>query len=613
MKSGWQTKTLDQIAENLDNRRVPITKGVRTSGEYPYYGASGIVDYVADYIFDCDTLLISEDGANLLARSTPIAFPASGKYWVNNHAHILKFEYPETQRFVELYLESIPVDGYITGAAQPKLNQKALNSIPIPFPPLTEQRRIVGILDEAFEGIATAKANAEQNLQNARALFTAAFRRLTSEAAEKRWTRTTVAEIALGKKGSIRTGPFGSQLLHSEFVDEGVAVLGIDNAVANEFRWDKRRFITPKKYQQLGRYRVFPGDVVITIMGTCGRCAIVPDDIPLAINTKHLCCITLDKSKCLPGYLHAYFLYHPISQEFLAKQAKGAIMAGLNMGIIQELPVLLPPLDRQRQVVKSLDGLKAETQRLASLYQRKLAALDELKKSLLHQAFTGQLASSESIVVPLSATILFPTKIAGLSPTTLHAGVLAMAYDLHTKKGHVKYFGHVKAEKTAHMIEAYLGIDLERNSIKDAAGPNDFQRLKNVVEHHARKKKYFDFQKEKTGRHTLVKLAHFDELIDTTRAKLQDRLPEVDELLELMLPMDKQNAELFCTVFAGWNNLLLDGLQPTDEEIVYESRENWHPDKLKIERVKFFAMIEWLRRKEVVPQGRGKKVLAKIK
>ena len=106
-----------------------------------------------------------------MARSTPIAFPASGKYWVNNHAHIIKFDNLITQRFVELYLESIALDDYITGAAQPKLNQKALNSIPIPIPPIQEQQRIVAILDQAFERIALARANAEQNLQNARALF----------------------------------------------------------------------------------------------------------------------------------------------------------------------------------------------------------------------------------------------------------------------------------------------------------------------------------------------------------------------------------------------------------------------------------------------------------
>ena len=145
---GWVKTTLDKISTNLDSKRVPITKNVRSSGKYPYYGASGIVDYVAEYIFDGDTLLVSEDGANLLARSTPIAFSVSGKYWVNNHAHILKFDNMATQRFVEFYLESIKLDDYITGAAQPKLNQKALNSIPIPIPKdVAAQAKIVESLE----------------------------------------------------------------------------------------------------------------------------------------------------------------------------------------------------------------------------------------------------------------------------------------------------------------------------------------------------------------------------------------------------------------------------------------------------------------------------------
>ena len=149
---GWVETTLDKISTNLDSKRVPITKNVRTSGEYPYYGASGIVDYVGDYIFEGANLLVSEDGANLLARSTPIAFSVSGKYWVNNHAHILKFENMATQRFVEFYLESIKLDDYITGAAQPKLNQKALNSIPIPIPKSVEtQAKIVESLESLQE------------------------------------------------------------------------------------------------------------------------------------------------------------------------------------------------------------------------------------------------------------------------------------------------------------------------------------------------------------------------------------------------------------------------------------------------------------------------------
>ena len=138
---------LDEISKNCDNQRKPITSGNRKSGVYPYYGASGIVDYVEDYIYDGDYLLISEDGNNLIARSTPIAFSISGKNWVNNHAHVLKFSNYATRRYVEFYLNSIDLSPFITGGAQPKLNQKNLNKIDIPLPSQPDQDRIVSILD----------------------------------------------------------------------------------------------------------------------------------------------------------------------------------------------------------------------------------------------------------------------------------------------------------------------------------------------------------------------------------------------------------------------------------------------------------------------------------
>lgn len=141
-------KTLESLAENLDSMRKPVTSGLREAGDIPYYGASGIVDYVKDYIFDGDFLLVSEDGANLIARNTPIAFSISGKTWVNNHAHVLKFNTYAERRFVEYFLNSIDLTPYISGAAQPKLNQKNLNSIKIPNPSPEEKVKIVSILDK---------------------------------------------------------------------------------------------------------------------------------------------------------------------------------------------------------------------------------------------------------------------------------------------------------------------------------------------------------------------------------------------------------------------------------------------------------------------------------
>ena len=141
-------KTLGEIASNLDSKRKPITSGLREPGIIPYYGASGVVDYVKDYIFDGDFLLVSEDGANLVARNTPIAFSISGKNWVNNHAHVLKFETYAERRYVEYYLNSIDLTPYISGAAQPKLNKKNLESIQMPNPSLKEKVRIVNLLDK---------------------------------------------------------------------------------------------------------------------------------------------------------------------------------------------------------------------------------------------------------------------------------------------------------------------------------------------------------------------------------------------------------------------------------------------------------------------------------
>ena len=384
MRNGWRELDVGDILQ-LEYGK-PLDESYRQAdGRFPVYGANGEKDRTDKFYCEKPSIIVGRKGSAGEINLT------EERFWPLDVTYFVTFDEKKYDlRFLYYLLTSLYLPRLAKGV-KPGINRNEVYSQVATVPGLPEQRRIVGLLDGAFEGIATAKATAEKNLQNARALFRTGFVAFATPPESKSWNRTTVANLADSKKGSIRTGPFGSQLLHSEFASQGIAVLGIDNAVANKFRWAKSRFITPQKYRQLMRYRVHSGDVLITIMGTCGRCAVVPDDIPVAINTKHLCCITLDPKRCLPGYLHAFFLYHPLAEGYLAKHAKGAIMAGLNMRIIREMPVVVPSVEKQNEIVSALASLSQNTQRLESIYQQKLVALQSLKKSMLHQAFTGQL------------------------------------------------------------------------------------------------------------------------------------------------------------------------------------------------------------------------------
>lgn len=163
-KSEWRIKPLGKICTNYDSRRIPITEKDRVKGEIPYIGASGVIDYINDFIFDEDLLCVSEDGANLVARTYPIAFSISGKTWVNNHAHVLKFSHKYTQEIVESYLNMINLQDFLTGMAQPKLNRAKLDIIPIPLPEEEEQQKIADCLSEV-DKIITEQSNKVEQLK----------------------------------------------------------------------------------------------------------------------------------------------------------------------------------------------------------------------------------------------------------------------------------------------------------------------------------------------------------------------------------------------------------------------------------------------------------------
>jgi len=168
----WILASFENSAINLDGDRIPLSSSVRSSkkGKYPYYGATGVIDYLDDFIFEGKYLLIGEDGANLLSKAKDLAFIVNGKFWVNNHAHIVKTPYGMNIDFLCYYINSLTLDEYVSGTAQPKLSQSNLNKIPVPYCSLQEQAFIVDELDSQFSVIDNLEQTIESGLQKSEAL-----------------------------------------------------------------------------------------------------------------------------------------------------------------------------------------------------------------------------------------------------------------------------------------------------------------------------------------------------------------------------------------------------------------------------------------------------------
>jgi len=271
------------------------------------------------------------------------------------------------------------------------LNKAKLKVMPVSFPPLAEQQRIVGLLDEAFEGLATAKANAEKNLQNARALFESHLQSVFTQRGpgwvEKRLGDETLLEIIDGDRGV--NYPNGS-----DFQDEGYCLfMNTKNVRPDGFEFESTMFITEDKDRLLRKGKLKRDDVVLTTRGTIGNVGIYSEDVPfdnIRINSGMLI-FRPNKRVLLPSFLFEVFR-SGIVKDQIRKQTTGAAQPQLPIKTLVNFTIPVPTnLADQAALVKKIRAFEPETRHLAAIYQQKLAALEALKKSLLHQAFTGQL------------------------------------------------------------------------------------------------------------------------------------------------------------------------------------------------------------------------------
>lgn len=350
MKSGWTIKCLGEITEVLDSLRKPVTKSDRKSGPYPYYGASGVQDFVDSYLFDGRYLLVGEDGAKWGAGDKS-AYIIEGKSWVNNHAHILKVRNSISDKYLEYYLVFSDLNEYITGAVVPKLTQKALCTIPIPIPPIEEQQRIVDELD-LLTGIIDKK-NAQ--LRDLDALAQSIFYEMFGNPETLRLKNT------LGEACSI-VGRIGFRgYTRDDFVDgpeDGAISLSPANIINSEMNYDKCSYITWEKYDESPEIMIEDGDILVVKTGSSyGKTALV-EGLPhkATINPQF---VVLKQLSVDNEYLTAY-LSTPFARRKYEEYVIGTAIPTFSQKKLASMPLLIPSTADQKRFSSAMSGIRNE-------------------------------------------------------------------------------------------------------------------------------------------------------------------------------------------------------------------------------------------------------------
>lgn len=451
--------------------------------------------------------------------------------------------------------------------------------------------------------------------------------------------------------GSVIDDPTYGTAKKCDYETNGVGVLRIPNVVSGKIDASDLKFAQFTDDEMVA-YKLHAGNILIIrsngSVSIVGRCALVSDADVGYLYAGYLIRLCPHQRLVVPEYLLNAFSLHLVRKQIEQKAKSTSGVNNINTGEIQSLVIALCGIEEQKQIQMEVESRLSEVDQLELTITTSMQQAEALRQSILKKAFSGQLVAQDANDEPASVllarikaesaaqaatakprkpqkaqtqsapakmnVIPFPVKIADISTTDLHAGILARAYQHHehTPK-YLAYFGHVKAEKIAHLVEAHLGIDLGREPVKAAAGPNDYPHLKKV-ESRAQKANWFNVRQQKDGGAYVFTKAHgFNDLLGKTRLALGDSAAAVDELMKLLLPLNTRQAEIVATLYAAWNNLLLLGRSPGDDDIVHEARENWHASKLVIEREKFFRGLEWMRRQGLVPVGKGRYVSGKDK
>ena len=384
----WEEKSLGNVVKFLDGKRKPIKESDRANmqGEYPYYGASGIIDYVNDYIFDEDLILLGEDGENIVSRNLPLVFKVSGKSWINNHAHVLKPISPYNLDFLVQYMETLSYIKYNSGGAQPKLNQAVCKTIPLILPKEPpEQQKIANCLSSLNALIEAQNKKVEALKKHKKGLMQGLFPKDGEKVPKLRfdgffgeWEEKRLGELIDNIGGTALEKYTNSQSTY-KFIsigNYGTDGKYIDNGQRIELNdKTKTKLLDKNNLVMVLNDKTAMGDII-------GSTILIDKDDSYIYNqrSERLIC----KSKILPIFAWCY-LNSELFRKSVYSISQGGTQIYVNFPSIKNLKIYLPTLEEQQNIANCLSSLDA----LIEAQNKKVEALNKHKKGLMQMLFVG--------------------------------------------------------------------------------------------------------------------------------------------------------------------------------------------------------------------------------
>lgn len=479
----------------------------------------------------------------------------------------------------------------ITGAAQLNFGPSHLKKITLPVPSLPDQIHIAILLSKAEKLIVQRKESIRLLDEYLRSTFLEMFGNNTSYS--KNWNKISLVDGCINKK-DVKCGPFGTQLGKSEYQENGIPVWGIPQ-INSEFKILPKEYVTESKALELEEYSVKPYDIVMSRKGNVGKCSLFPKGFRNGIIHSDVLRIRTDSNKLLPVFLLFQLKYSKYIEIQIKGVTKGAIMAGINVGLLKNILVHQPPIELQIQFTQIVE--KKEV--LKSQYQKSLQELENLYGSFSQKAFRGEMnLKEEALLMAIKSPTSYikksciPDNKRGFAKQVLGGKIVSLFKDDNN-------FSHIKFQKLQYLAEQIAEENLLWNYYRQAAGPHDNKFKYNVIAK-LNENKWFEERKYKF--YPLQKANDVDRFYQSYFMNKSDRL---NELFMLLKNATEKFCEAIATIYAVWNNHIILHLPYNKSDIKKDFFEWSNRKEIIFTEDEFEKAVEWMKKHNIEPKGFG--------